>query len=611
MKNKKRLANKIVELLGGKDNIQDYFHCVTRLRFYLKDSNQVDIKKLKQLEGVMGAQYKTEQLQIIIGNDVEEVFLEIKKIIGNISSSKETSINKNHKSFSVKLIFETLASIFLPVVPVLAGTGMIKGFLIIINTYTSISSKNGVIQVMTIASDTVFYFFPFLIAWSAAKRFKTDIPISMALAGCLLYPIMVNGVESGEKGLDFLGLTVPFVQYSSTSIPIILAVWFLSYLYPLIEKIITKSLRLVLVPLLTMVIMTPVTLIGIAPLANYVSQGVAGVIKFLFDFSPMLAGLIVGATRPLVVLSGMHLSLGAIIVENIRTYGQDFILPVNTMGTLAMTGAALGTWYKSKNKKTKTISLSAFISGVIGVTEPVIYGVLIKFKNALIATMIGGGVAGAFVAYFKGSSSAYVNSSILSLPVFVGPGFNAILIGLVIAFIISFIMVQILGISEEKNEHIKLNSDKNSVVNSPLSGEILKRENIKDDVFSKKLIGNGIAIKPSSKKVVSPCNGVINNIYPTKHAIGMISDEGVEILLHIGINTVNLKGKYFDIKVLEGDVVKNGELIANVDFKNIEKEGYSSISPIIILNSKEYLDIIPVSIKGKIDFNDELLQLIK
>ncbi|QCQ12309.1 MULTISPECIES: beta-glucoside-specific PTS transporter subunit IIABC [Enterococcus] len=605
-----RLSKEILQNIGGKENVNEMFHCVTRLRFYLKDSGLVDLDKIKQLKGVIGAQYATDQLQIIIGNDVSDAYKAMEKQIGEIHSSGNSGEKKN--GFHLKGLFETLAAIFLPVVPVLAGTGMIKGLIIILTTYANVKADSGIMQLLTISSDCVFYFFPFLIAWSAAKRFKANIPLAMALAGCLLYPIMTEGLANGEPGLLVFGLTVPFVKYAGSSIPIILTVWVLSYVHPFINKVIPKALRLVFTPMLVMLVMTPLALILIAPSANYISIGLASVVKMLFEFSPIVAGLVVGATRPLVVLSGMHLSLGALIIENISQFGYDVILPINTMGTLAMAGAALGTWFKSKDSEIKTISFSAFISAFIGITEPVIYGVLLKFRNALIATMVGGGIAGAFVATFKGTSTAYVNSSILSLPVFMGPGFVFVCIGMAMAAAISFVLVQVLGLSEEKNNRQKKSSKQVDYgVYSPLSGKLVELKEIEDDVFSKGIMGKGIAIEPNSNQVVAPFDGEVVTIYPTKHAIGLTSTNGVELIIHIGLDTANLKGEYFDIKVVEGQKVHKGDVLAEVDFSKIKEQGFSIVTPIIISNTNQFLDVIPNKVQGLIKNSNKLLEIIQ
>ncbi|TPR57666.1 beta-glucoside-specific PTS transporter subunit IIABC [Enterococcus sp. OL5] len=609
-KNYDKLSEEILQSIGGKENIDEMFHCVTRLRFYLKDSSLVDLEKIKQLNGVIGAQYATDQLQIIIGNDVADVYKTMEERLGKSFNSEEAGRNK--KGFHIKGIFETLAAIFLPVVPVLAGTGMIKGLIIILTTYTNVKEDSGIMQLLTISSDCVFYFFPFLIAWSAAKRFKTNIPLAMALAGCLLYPIMTEGLASGEPGLAVFGLTVPFVKYAGSSIPIILTVWILSYIHPLIDQLIPKVLRLVFTPMFVMLIMTPLALILLAPSANYISMGLAAMVKALFEFSPIVAGLVVGATRPLVVLSGMHLSLGPLMLENISRYGYDVILPINTMGTLAMAGAALGTWFKAKDSEIKTISFSAFISAFIGITEPVIYGVLLKFRNALIATMVGGGIAGAFVATFKGTSTAYVNSSILSLPVFMGPGFVFVCIGMALAATIAFTLVQILGLPEEKiqvQEAAKNQTDYS--VYSPLTGRLIELKEVDDDVFSKGSMGKGIAIEPTNNQVVAPFDGEVVIIYPTKHAIGLKSTNGVELIIHIGLDTANLKGEFFDIKVKEAQKIKQGEILAEVNFSKIKQQGFSIVTPIIISNTNQFLDVIPNKVQGSIKNSNKLLEIIQ
>lgn len=619
--NMKELSKNIIKSIGGKENVKEMFHCVTRLRFYLKDKNKVNLDEIKKMDGVLGAQYKSDQLQIIIGNNVQDVYAEITNQVGFIHN--EESLAKKEK-FKVTGIFEVLAGIFLPVIPALAGTGMLKGVIILLTTYFGVDAKSETMQVMNIASDCVFYFLPFLVAWSAAKKFNTNIPLALALAGCLLYPTMTTGLANKVYGISFLGLPVPFVKYAASSIPIILSVWALSYVYPLVDRCLPKALRLVFTPMFVMLIMAPASLIAFGPLANYISKGLAATVKFLFDFSPIVAGAVVGSTRPLVVLTGMHLSLGAVILQNIASYGYDTILPINTMGTLAITGASFGTWYKAKKTANKSIAMSAGISGIIGITEPGIYGVLLKFKNALIAAMIAGGVAGAFVAFFKGHSSAYVNSSLLSLPVFAGPGFIYVCIGMAMSFTIAFALVNILGLSEENKETLGEESKETQVntkldlknfkqinVYCPINGELIELSKIEDKVFASASMGKGIAIDPSEGKVYAPFDCEITAVYPTKHAIGLTSKDGIECLIHIGLDTVNLKGKYFDLKVEEKQLVKAGDLILEFDYDSIKKEGYTLVTPVIITNSDNYLDVLPNELSGIIAKQESLITVLK
>lgn len=618
-------AKEIITFVGGENNIKEVFHCITRLRFYLNDKNIVNVEKLKRIPGVIGVQFSGDQLQIIIGNDVTSYYDEIIKSYGNKKKSIKDTNQKKEKNWKQKItwknLFSTLSAIFLPIVPALAGTGMLKGIVTLIQMYGHVPANNGPLQVLIMASDCVFYFLPFLVAWSSAKRFKTDIPVSLALAGILLYPTMTHGLEIGKKGIDFFNLNIPFVRYSASSIPIILVVLVLSWLYPKVNQAIPKVLQFVFTPMIVVAIMTPLELIAIAPLANYISIGLATIVNWLFKFSPILAGLVVGSTRSLVVLSGMHLSLGAICIQNLAKYGYDVLLPINTMGTLAMCGAGLGTWFyvrNSKYEKLKQVSMSAFISAVIGITEPTIYGLLIKFRNVLYATMIGGGVAGAFVAFFKGTANAYVNSCLLSLPVFVGPSFIYTCIGMAIAFIISFIMVQILGINlkTEQETDIHKNIENNDTrliqtIKSPFSGQVSELKTLKDGVFSKNLLGKGILITPDSNNVYAPVTGTIEVIADTKHAIGLKTLDGIEILIHMGIDTVNLKGKYFKILVKKGQQVKQGQKIAEVNFKEIKQKGYSIASPVVITNTNNYKNVLPILTKNSVVAEDDILSIEK
>ncbi|MCH4284815.1 MULTISPECIES: beta-glucoside-specific PTS transporter subunit IIABC [Bacillota] len=612
--NIKQTAGMIVKAVGGKSNIKEMFHCVTRLRFYLKDESVVNLEEIKKIDGVLGAQYQTEQLQIIIGNDVEIVYDEIIKQIGFIHN-EETLQTK--QKFQLKGIFETMAAIFLPVVPVLAGTGMVKGLITILTSFCGVDPASEMITVLTIVGDCVFYFFPFLVAWSASKRFKTDTACAMALAGALLYPTMTAGLAQGLDPLHFLGMPIPFVKYAASSIPIILSVWVMSYVYKYVDKFVPKFLRLVFTPMIVLLIMVPITLIATGPLASYLAKGLAQIVKFLFDLSPIIAGAVVGGTRLLVVLTGMHLSLGAICMENLSQFGYDVLLPINTMGTMALVGVTLGVWFKSKRNDTKSVAMSSFISAFIGITEPGIYGVLLKFKNALLSVMLAGAVGGAFVAFFGGHATAYVNSCILSLPVFMGDGFWAVCTGMGISTVLGFIFVQIFGLSEEKNLKDKTVETKieeehaKTVFISPMSGDLVKLDSIDDPAFSSGSIGKGIAINPNNGKVVAPVDGTIKTIFPTKHAIGIESEDGIECLIHIGMDTVNLQGKYFNVIVKEGQQVKQGELIAEVDLASILKEGYSLITPVIVTNADQYLDVLPFETQGIIVSSEPLLTVLK
>lgn len=613
--NAERLASQIVKEVGGKNNIKEMFHCVTRLRFYLKDRSVVNEDRLKVLDGVLGVQFATDQLQIIIGNEVGSVY---NAIINKVGFIMDDVTHEKKQKMRIGGIFETISAIILPVIPAMAGTGILKGIITIMTSYLGFDSASTLIKMMTIAADSVFYFLPFFIAWSAAKRFKTDIALSLMCAGFLLYPTMTAGLAEGASPMSLFGLPIPFVKYASSSIPIILTVLVLKYVYQFFDKIVPQMLKLVFVPMFTALVMCPVALGVTGPIANYISKGIAWVFTGMFSISPLLAGAVIGATRSLLVFTGMHLSLGAVCLQNIAQYGYDFILPINTMGTLAIVGTCLGVWIKARKKENKSVAMSAFISSFIGITEPGIYGVLLKYKTALIADIIAGGVAGAFVAVGGGRSSAYVNSCILSLPVFVGEGFVFVCVGMAIAAALGCGIVCFLGVDEGEDEDapktrstVSLNSAcATESVASPVSGTILPLEDVSDKVFATGTLGKGIAIEPTDNKFYAPFNGTVRS-GTCAHAICLTSDDGMELLIHIGLDTVNLKSEYFSVKVKEGDRVKQGDLLAEVDLAAVRSAGYHAATPVVVTNSDAYFDVFPAKEHGELCSGETLLTVIK
>ena len=614
--NADKLAEQIIKEVGGKNNIKEMFHCVTRLRFYLKDRSVVDEERLKKLDGVLGVQFATDQLQIIIGNEVGNVY---NAIINKVGFIMDDATQEKKKKMRIGGIFETISAIILPVIPAMAGTGILKGIITIMTSYLGFDSASTLIKMMTIAADCVFYFLPFFIAWSAAKRFKTDTALAMMCAGFMLYPTMTAGLAEGASPMSLFGLPIPFVKYASSSIPIILTVLVLKYVYKFFDKVIPQMLKLVFVPMFTALVMCPIALGVTGPIANYISKGIAWLFTGMFSVSPLLAGAVIGATRSLLVFTGMHLSLGAVCLQNITQYGYDYILPVNTMGTLAIVGTCLGVWVKAKKKENKSVAMSAFISSFIGITEPGIYGVLLKYKNALIADIIAGGVAGAFVAVGGGHATAYVNSCILSLPVFVGDGFIFVCIGMAIAAALGFGLVMVMGIDEGDDAPkaaapapaaVPAGETVTETAAAPADGTLLPLSEVSDNVFAAGTLGKGVAVEPADGKFYAPFNGTVS-AGTGSHAVCLVSDGGMELLIHIGIDTVNLKGRHFDIKVKEGDKVKAGDLLADVDVAAVRAEGYKTTTPIIVTNSDDYLDVFAAAESGTIRHGDKLLTVIK
>lgn len=639
------LANQILEKVGGPSNVREVFHCVTRLRFYLHDRSLADEQALAKIPGVLGISGKTEQLQVIIGNEVDVVCTAVQARLGDGSSdakvklAEDVSRNKEEmKKFRIGGLFETIAAIILPVIPALGGLGILKGVITIMTSYCGFTPDMDLIKVMTIAADSVFYFLPFLIAWSSSKRFKTDTALSLVLAGCLLYPTMTAGLAEGASPMSLFGLPIPFVKYAASSIPIILTVWVLKYVYAFVDKHMIRQLRLVFTPLATMIVMVPVALIVTGPIANYISQGIAWVFTSLFAFSPIVAGAVIGATRSLLVFTGMHLSLGAVCLNNITNYGYDIILPVNTMGTMAIVGVCLGVWICAKKQQNKEIGMSTLISSFIGITEPGIYGVLMVFRNALIADIIAGGVAGAWTAFWGCTANAYVNSCILSLPVFMDGQFTFFCIGMIIAVALGCGLTVFFGIDEGEGYPARITFGKQKaglstaepvadevsdavaaaaastsveVILSPVAGQVVALSQVEDQAFSSEALGHGVAVLPSEGIVAAPFDGVVSALYPSGHAVGLTSNEGVECLIHVGMDTVNLAGAHFDVKVAQGDSVTAGQTLIEFDIEAISQKGYSLTTPIVISNTSEFLDVFPVKEDGVVGRGEDLIKVIR
>lgn len=636
------LASQIIEAVGGKDNVREVFHCVTRLRFYLNDLSKADEERLKKTNGVLGVVNTTEQLQIIIGNEVDTVCNAVQAQLGPIDAKAklDADVAKNKeemKKFRIGGIFETISAIILPVIPAMAGTGILKGVVTIMTSYLGFASDDVLIQVLTMAADSVFYFLPFFLAWSSAKRFKTDIAMALVIAGILLYPTMTAGQSAGSDPMYLFGvLPIPFAKYSASSIPIILSVWVMSYVYKYVDKFIPKMMRLVFTPLVTVLIMAPVALVVTGPIANYLAQAIATLFTWLFTVSPLIAGAVIGATRSLLVFTGMHLSLGAVCLNNISVLGYDYILPVNTMGTMAIVGCCLGVWICAKKSENKEIGMSTFLSSFLGITEPGIYGVLMTFRTALIADIIAGGIAGGFVATIGCHAYAYVNSCILSLPVFVDENFVFMCIGMALATALGCGLTIFFGLDEGDGIKARLFSKKaepapaveaagaatpsvavagatNSVdvVASPLTGSVSPLSETPDAVFASGTLGKGVVIEPTEGVLRSPFDGTVTAVYPSKHAIGVTSDSGVECLIHIGIDTVNLGGKHFEMAVEQGQHVQAGDTLLTFDIDAIKAAGYSVVSPVIISNTASYLDVFPVNERGAVKAGDELIKTLK
>ncbi len=443
-KNYDELAVQILALIGSAENVVSAFHCITRLRFVVKDKDLVDTEGLRALKGLIGAQWSGDQLQIIVGAHVNEVY---DAICAKGKFEKQAPIDENpDKKFSVNTLFETLSACVVPVIPAMCGSGLIKGILIALTTYDLVDQSTGVYILLNAVADSTFYFLPVLVAYGAAQRFKTSVILSLVMAGLYLHPTIT---ALAKETIHVAGIPMTILNYSSTVFPIVLSVWIMSYVYRFFEKHIPAAVRIVFAPMSTFLVMTPLSLGLIGPMGYYFGYYVAQGINRLFGAAPVLAGALLGAIRPLVILTGMQTVFSPLIANNIAVMGYDVISPVHTAATMAAAGICFGAYLKSKNADEKNSFLSFFVSAFIGITEPSLYGLAFRFKNMLIALMVGGGVSGALSAVLGVRKYASGMPSWITFPAY-GDTIPQMFICVGVAFAVSAGLAYMLGFGGKK-----------------------------------------------------------------------------------------------------------------------------------------------------------------
>ena len=597
--NYENLAKQVLKNVGGEDNVSNLTHCATRLRFNLKDVSKANTETIKKTKGVMGVVDKGGQYQVIIGNDVNHVYKEIMKI-ANIEGNSESKEVDDRKT--VAKVIDTITGIFTPILPAITAAGMMKAVLALLTAFKLISTDSQSYQIFNFMADAAFYFLPIFLANSAAKKFKCNPYLAMMLGGILLHPTfvtMVNTAKETGESLAIFGLPITLASYSSSVLPIILGVWFMSYVEPIADKISPKAIKFFTKPLITAVVSGIVILVVIGPIGYIVSDKVGLGIKTLESYASWLVPTLLGGLTPLLVMTGTHYGLIPIGINNRMTMGYDTIIyPGMLASNVSQGGAALAVAIKSKNKEIKQLASSAGITAVCGITEPALYGVNLRFKTPLYASMIGGAAGGLFLGLFRVSNYSGGSPGFLTLPSYIGGesmmNFVYACIGAVISVVVAFVAGLILykdkveAIEDENLEEVAV--DKAPLMNkitiaSPLNGEIVPLTEVKDETFASEMMGKGVAINPTEGKVVSPINGTVQMIFKTKHAIGLKSEDGAEILIHIGMDTVQLDGKHFTAHVKDGDKVKIGDTLVEFDMDAIKKEGYELITPCLLYTS--------------------------
>ena len=602
-----QLAKDIIKNVGGKENVLSLTHCVTRLRFQLKDEGKANTDVLKNMDGVVTVMQTAGQYQVVIGNHVPDVFKDVCEVAG--ISGGEGSGEKVKRKFS-EAALDIISGIFMPSIGILCASGILKGVNIILDMAGLIPAASGLGQILAGAADAMFWFFPIILGFNAFKKLGGNPYLGMTLGAALCYPAL-QGVN-----LNVLGFNVN-ATYTSTMLPILVMSFIAVPMEKWLNKVVPDVVKTFVVPAVVLFVCVPVGFCLIGPAANEVGAIINNVIQGAYGFSPIVAGLLLGFLWQLLVMVGCHVLVVLPMMMGLMAGEPQPLMAVVAFPSFVQTGAVFAIWLKSKNKKLKTIALPAWISGIFGVTEPAIYGVTLPNGKQFILTCVGAGVIGGLSVLLGVSQFTMGGMGVFALPAMIDPAngsgsiISAVIVAvaaIVIGFIIAFVTYKDKKEAVIENKEEKLVKGR-EVICSPINGNVLPLSEAKDDAFAQGLLGNGVAIDPADGKVVSPVDGTVMTLFPTKHAIGLVSDNGAEILIHLGMDTVKLDGKYFEAHVKQGDKVKKGDVLVTCDVEAIKAEGYSMITPVIVTNTADYLDVVEMA-SGTVKAGDDIISCL-
>lgn len=606
------LGSNILKNIGGENNVQDLIHCATRLRFTLKNRSLANKEEVEELDGVITVVESGGQFQVVIGNNVGYVFDAIMAMTGLGTATQSNTEENQDKGNLFDRFVDMISGIFSPILGLLAGSGVLKG-LLALGVSLGMNAKDGTYIILNAAADSMFYFLPIILAVSAARKFKANQYIAIALAGSLVYPAIVTAYTEGTK-LTFLGIPVILSQYSSTVIPAILAIWVMSKLQHFFEAKFHESVRNLLTPFLCLVIMVPLTLLVVGPVSTYASGLLASCYLWIYNVSPLISGAVMGAGWQIFVIFGLHWGFVPVMLNNISAFHRDTLGAMVGPAVAAQTGAALGVFFKTHKTKMKGLSLSAFISGLFGITEPAVYGVNLKLKRPFIIGIISGGIGGAIAGASGAAALAVATRSILTIPVYMGHGFLGYVVGYFGAMLLALTLTLIFGVEEQDSDKENISEEttliKKDTLLSPVSGQVKPLSTVNDPTFSSGAMGGGFSVDPSEDAIYAPADAEVTMLFPTKHAIGLRTDSGAEILIHIGIDTVKLNGEGFAALVKTGDHVKRGEKLIEFDRKKIRDQGFDSTVVVVVTNTDSYLDILNQHENEDVETGKEVLSLM-
>ncbi|HEM5070840.1 TPA: PTS glucose transporter subunit IIA [Streptococcus suis] len=629
------LATDIVAHVGGKENISSLKHCVTRLRFGLKDESKADTDYLKARDGVVTVVQAGGQYQVVIGNHVPDVYAAVQKVAG-IAGDGSLDIDEGDgpKGNLFERFIDLLSGIFQAFLGPLAAAGIIKGIVAIMASRGLTSDNSAIYAILNAAGDGFFQYLPLLVALTSARKFKMNEFTALAIGMALIYPTLPGSLAAlKEAGLDNV-FGIPFVlptagSYLSTVIPAILATWVASIIEKNIRKVTPDVVKLFVVPFVTILLAVPLTFLVVGPVANFISDVLSNAFTAIMNFSPLLYGLILGATWQVLVMFGMHWAVVPLAIMQVASNGMSSILVPALLPNFTQTGVLLAIMLKTKESKVKTVSMPALVSSIFGVTEPAIYGVTLPMKTPFFISCAVSGVIGAATMFFNVTGYSVGGMGVFLYPSLVNPangdmsGMNPAIILTVVAIVASFAIQMALPVPylygeptekkpvEETKESVpELKEIKQEIIASPLIGKVVKLEDVPDAVFASGAMGKGIAIDPLDGILVSPAKAEVTLVFPTKHAIGLRTENGAELLIHIGMDTVSLAGKGFESFVQVGDQVEAGQKLLEFDLHQIKAADLPVITPIIVTNTADYEDIL-VTQESQINSGDYLLTTVK
>lgn len=627
-----QLARKIIDNVGGKENINGLTHCITRLRFKLKDQSKANDDVLKNMDGVVTVMKSGGQYQVVIGNHVPAVYADVCEIAG-LNSEMSTSDGDDAPKGIFNKFIDIISGCFQPFLGILCACGIIKGLNALFSfLFGAEYSASGTYLTLNAIGDSVYYFMPIVLGFTSAKKFKLSPITGIAIGAALCYPSIQASTLSasgeavgtlpllGDYYTTFLGIPLVAGNYTTSVIPVILVCALAGKLQALGKKFIPEMLQGFFVPMFVLIVSLPVGFMCIGPVVSILTTILMDAFTAVYNFSPIIMGILVGFFWQALVIFGLHWALVPIGVMELSTKGFGEILNGQFGCSFAQTAVIIAMYLKMKDKKKKALAVPAIISGICGVTEPAIYGFSLPEKKPFIHSMIGSAVAGAVFAILQGKSYTMGGLGIFGVVNFISPdgnasGMYASFVCIAVAMIVSFLLTYFFWNDEEPLQETKTQNTTSSVkvdrdtIVSPMNGNVIPLAQLKDDAFAQGVLGKGVGIEPTNGKVVSPVTGTITTLFPTKHAIGLVSDSGAEVLIHIGLDTVQLEGKGFTAHIKEGDRVQKGQHIMDVDLEIIKNAGFSTQTPVIITNSDDMLDVIEENISS-VKCGDELIKVL-